>query len=688
MKEIYAWVPWFQSLAQRIAEDGKPLLIELAKTVPWKKDRSEPPLLLNGEENVDPFSFFNYLAGLSKGEGRAENRKRIYPSISRIAGTPDLEPLDRDDAFDFPASPTLNALFDKEGGGRPGLLWSLFRSAVSGVESVDESDFDGALAIRGVGIKKLTQTLFVVNPKGFLPFDDTGPLSLGISTFERPKSIDWSRYQKELGRMRDAFPGCWPYEINLLAYLRQSQEIAIHSQQCYQVSTNVQGSGDLWQDFAENNWVYTSERGNEMGWTGPKPAGHREYPLAEPQRGDVVLVRCGVRQGRGIGIVYRNDYQDALSENSRLHVLWLNKTAAELRGTTTRDGFSKVDVDSKTGRAFRQVQEYAPTFELLDRLGDHSPSVARNRRRVDRTGNENAPSVAELAKELLIDVDQLRTIQRLLDDKRQVILQGPPGTGKTYVAQKLAACFAGTQERVRLVQFHPSYAYEDFVQGLRPALVNGQPGFELRDGPLLDMAERARGEPDARHFLVIDEINRGNLAKVFGELYFLLEYRDREMRLQYSDKPLALPANLYVIGTMNTADRSIALVDLALRRRFHFVEFHPDRPPIEGLLRRWLDGRAPTMSWVADVVDRANRELNDRQAAIGPSYFMKDGLDEEMVGLIWEHNVLPYIEEHLYGEHERVARFRLDVLRREDAGAGTDDGSADGHGAGNGDATS
>ena len=684
MKGIYAWVPWFQSLAQRIARDGQPFLSELAKTVPWKADGSEPPLLKYGAVNIDPFSFFNYLAGLSY---QLKNRARMYPSISQMVGTPDPESIDRDDAFMFPASPTINALFHNEGEGRPELLWSLFRSAASGVEFVDESDFDGALEIHGVKVKKLTQTLFLINPKAFLPFDER-TLSLGISTFDKPENIKWSLYRGELRRFRAAFPGCWPYEINLLAYLRQSQKIAIHNQQCYQVSTNVHGSGDLWDDFAENNWVYTGERGNEMGWTGPKPAGHREYPLAEPQPGDVVLVRYGVGQGRGIGIVYRNDYQDALSDHSRLHVLWLNKTSVKLRGTTTRDGFSKVDVDTQTGRAFRQVPEYGSTFELLDRLGDPPAPIARTSRRVVRTSNENVPSVAELAKELLIDIDHLRTIQRLLDDKRQVILQGPPGTGKTYVAQKLAACLAGAQERVRLVQFHPSYAYEDFVQGFRPSLVNGQPGFELRDGPLLDMAERARVEPDARHFLVIDEINRGNLAKVFGELYFLLEYRDQKMRLQYSDQPFALPANLYVIGTMNTADRSIALVDLALRRRFHFVEFHPDRPPIEGLLGRWLERHAPGMAWVADVVARANRELNDRQAAIGPSYFMKDGLDEEIVRLIWEHNVLPYIEEHLYGEHERLVQFRLDLLRREDAGAGTDDVGDGDQGAGNGDATS
>ncbi len=286
--------------------------------------------------------------------------------------------------------------------------------------------------------------------------------------------------------------------------------------------------------------------------------------------------------------------------------------------------------------------------------------------------------VTELASDLLYDAADLRTIASLLNDKRQVIFQGPPGTGKTYAARKLAHFLAGSDDRVTLVQFHPSYAYEDFVQGYRPALRDGQAGFTLRDGPLVTAAKKARAEPAAPHFLVIDEINRGNLAKVFGELYFLLEYRDEEMALQYAaeeDERFSLPENLYIIGTMNTADRSIALVDLALRRRFHFVEFHPDKPPVEGLLERWLQQEENDMEWLPEIVARANGKLNDRQAAIGPSYFMKRGLDEDKVRLIWEHNVLPYIEEHLYGESDRLAEFELDKLRGEpdadDAEAGT-----------------
>ena len=279
---------------------------------------------------------------------------------------------------------------------------------------------------------------------------------------------------------------------------------------------------------------------------------------------------------------------------------------------------------------------------------------------------DSAPDPLEsLARELMFDVGFLHRIKRLLQDKRQVIFQGPPGTGKTHVAQRLAQCLAGSPDRVRIVQFHPSYAYEDFVQGFRPTLEGDRHGFRLKDGPLLEMAKRARDESNETHVLVIDEINRGNLAKVLGELYFLLEYREADMRLQYSDASFSLPKNLWIIGTMNTADRSIALVDLALRRRFYFVEFYPDKPPVQGLLRRWLGERADAMEWVADAVDRANEKLSDRHAAIGPSYFMRrNGLDEQLVEIIWEHNVLPYIEEQLYGEPGRIEEFDLHRLRR------------------------
>ena len=292
----------------------------------------------------------------------------------------------------------------------------------------------------------------------------------------------------------------------------------------------------------------------------------------------------------------------------------------------------------------------------------------------------------ELADELFLTEpsDFLHEIETLLEDKKQVIFQGPPGTGKTYVAQQLANHLAGSKDRVTLVQFHPSYAYEDFVQGFRPMLEGGQAGFKISDGPLLRAAKRAEDDSNRKHFLIIDEINRGNLAKVFGELYYLLEYRNQAIALQYQrddEDDFSLPDNLYIIGTMNTADRSIALVDLALRRRFYFMDFHPDEEPIRGVLRRWLQAKHPNMEWVANVVERANELLkDDRHAAIGPSYFMNDRLDDELVDRIWKHSVLPYIEERRFGGEQVTEEFDLEKLKGQassDSGPSEDEVSSD-----------
>ena len=269
--------------------------------------------------------------------------------------------------------------------------------------------------------------------------------------------------------------------------------------------------------------------------------------------------------------------------------------------------------------------------------------------------------IASLAEEVFLPVGFLEEIETLLAEKKQVIFQGPPGTGKTFIAQRLTECLATDKNRVTLVQFHPSYAYEDFIEGYRPTLKEGQASFELRKGPLLRAAKSAEDNPDANHFLIIDEINRGNLAKIFGELYFLLEYRDRDIDLLYSDDKFSLPENLYIIGTMNTADRSIALVDSALRRRFYFVEFHPDDKPVKDVLRLWLKKNAPDMDWIADVVDEVNEKLKeDRHAAIGPSYFMQKDLDDAKVNRIWKHSVLPYIEERRFSGETVSDEFDLE----------------------------
>ena len=387
--------------------------------------------------------------------------------------------------------------------------------------------------------------------------------------------------------------------------------------------------------------------------------------------GDLVVLPLKTSRRIALGTVTQDYSYRADEESDWRHVVSVDWQRSDVPRSSVEQDLLRSLNAQLTIYSIKDSDDVRRLHELL--LTGRDPGAPSRHQHQEGDGFE--PDLEDLAEEVLWDVTHLERITRLLRDKRQVIFQGPPGTGKTHVAQKLARLLAGSSKRVRLVQFHPSYAYEDFVQGFRPTLDGDRHGFVLRDGPLLEMARMAEDEPDKTHVLVIDEINRGNLAKVFGELYFLLEYRDVKMRLQYCDDEFSLPDNLWIVGTMNTADRSIALVDLALRRRFHFVEFHPDKAPVEGLLRRWLQAEASGMEWVADVVDRANSKLSDRHAAIGPSYFMRDDLDEETVDLIWEHNVLPYVEEQLYGEHARIGEFDLDKLRL-DADNGPD--SADG----------
>jgi MoxR-like ATPase len=274
-----------------------------------------------------------------------------------------------------------------------------------------------------------------------------------------------------------------------------------------------------------------------------------------------------------------------------------------------------------------------------------------------------AETLAALADSLLFTAADLQKIVRLLADRGQCLFYGPPGTGKTFVARRLATALAGADERVTVVQFHAAYTYEDFVEGFRPRLVRGRAGFDLVEGPLKRTARRAAADPAGRYLLMIDELNRANVAKVFGELYYLLEYRNQTVTLQYSGEPFGLPPNLWIVGTMNTADRSIALVDLALRRRFYFVPFFPDEPPVAGLLERYLERTHPRLTWLAGAVERANRLLPDRHSAVGPSYFLRPDLSEEWIELIWEHAVLPYIAEQLPDDPGALQAFRLDRLR-------------------------
>lgn len=280
--------------------------------------------------------------------------------------------------------------------------------------------------------------------------------------------------------------------------------------------------------------------------------------------------------------------------------------------------------------------------------------------------------LSEAADDLYLDVGFLRQIHSLVARHRQIVLYGPPGTGKTFIAQRLARIVAPEDEQRRLVQFHSSTSYEDFVEGFRPVVHDGQLVYELQSGPLRDLADAATADPNRTYLLIIDEINRANLPKVLGELLFLLEYRQESVRPLYRpDEPFSLPDNLWIIGTMNTADRSVALLDAALRRRFQFVDFSPDirgESPISKVLREWVK-RENQLAILPEVVDalnnRLHRELGGDHLAFGPSYFMRLGITEDDLHDIWRHQVEPLISDLFFGDPQRARKFALDEILSE-----------------------
>ena len=252
-------------------------------------------------------------------------------------------------------------------------------------------------------------------------------------------------------------------------------------------------------------------------------------------------------------------------------------------------------------------------------------------------------------------------IETLLTRRPQVILAGPPGTGKTYVAERVANYLTeGRPEAVQIVQFHPTFSYEDFVEGLRPTAENGQVTFDVVEGKLIKIADYAR-KVDHRVVLVIDEINRANLPSVFGELLYLLEYRDKEIQLLHREK-FSLPNNLFIIGTMNTADRSIRSVDTALRRRFDIF----DCSPRAEVLERYYDRESNISDEVEDLVD-GFKLLNDKLSnhidhhhTVGHSFFMRATYTASDLRRTWHRQILPLIGEYFFDQPGLVEEFALE----------------------------
>ncbi|MBT7190123.1 MAG: AAA domain-containing protein [Calditrichaeota bacterium] len=269
-------------------------------------------------------------------------------------------------------------------------------------------------------------------------------------------------------------------------------------------------------------------------------------------------------------------------------------------------------------------------------------------------------SLVECAQETYLDEELIARWVSAIQRKGQAILYGPPGTGKTYIAEHLAKHLIGGGEGFwEIIQLHPSYAYEDFMQGIRPKTADDGKSlsYPLVPGRFLEFCKEARLR-DGNCVLIIDEINRANLSRVFGELMYLLEYRNREIPLA-GGGTLRIPENVLILGTMNTADRSIALVDHALRRRFSFLELGPKYD----VLRRFYEDKSFDPEGLIKVLENLNHQIGDKHYEIGISFFLVgDGKITDFIEDIWRMEIEPYLEEYFFDQQDKVNNFRWNVI--------------------------
>ena len=789
MQEIYAWVPWFEALAKKIAEGGEAYLIERAKKVDWGRDN---PALINpqyGDENIDPFSFFYFLAqcnGLRK-------RKSVYESIDDIfeIGQKNLLSTINDNRGFIIPTPTFTtlALFHFNRDGDPSLLWEVFRCIVDDNSDVSQSDFRKILKIRGVGVTKLTQCLFLINPKTFMPIDK-GVLKfhdkIDLPSYREAKELVLDKekgeknYQSLLGNFKKTFPKCDFYEINLALYLlsinKVTDDFFSGDRECDKnirafINTNRVNYwlvGASW-DGVDKTDEFVKENRWENGRTGLEETNF-EKDVNQIRPGDKIAIKSTFTQKHNLPF----DYYDGKA---------CSTMKIKCRGTVQKNLRDGQHIEVKWEKNYEERNWYFFTrWKTIHKL---NMGVNHDEQLINFVFHDHE-------QDYNYWLGQYKPNGESYMSALNQIFYGPPGTGKTYrtidaALEILVPEFYqenhGQREELRkryeqlkeegqiaFVTFHQSFGYEEFVEGIRPVM-DGETeaglSYEIKDGVFKSICSRAtspkssaafedaieklkndcsekpitvetstgrskfhiwheedgesffirsvRSDPDKRprvmpvqrirkiygdpiyqnlddfavfrkcrrvhailrhlkkeygldekqhlaerknYVLIIDEINRGNISRIFGELITLIEPSKRlgnaeqtTTTLPYSGESFGVPNNLYIIGTMNTADRSIALLDTALRRRFRFVEMMPDAGELRGKTVAGVN-----ISSLLKSMNNRIEYLYDRDHQIGHSYFMRLESSDDIENLkdVFQHEILPLLQEYFYDDWEKI----------------------------------
>ena len=703
----FDWVDFYKEFAGilRSYKKKRPELIEKIRKIYEITGINLPTLERDNQiVDIDPFTVF----GLFNKKLTDANRLAILQAIASLFDVKMAVPT----AFDsIPVLNPQNATFYYFVGDRADgdidELWELFEAALDYAASPTAENraplskyFDLAIRKKGNGNSKITMGLYWIAPNSFLNLDQRNTWYI----YESGKIP--AELVQTLPAIQAKIPSSKYFDIieKLRAYLQsdasQLKDFKELSFEAWRYSEQVNQEKKLGKAYQEDRtakgaavadegvetthyWIYSPGDGAAIwdecynagimaiGWdeigdlstygskdemkqamkekidpSKPyKNAAHATWQFVHDMKpGDIVFAKKGMHLVVGRGVVesgYQYDPSRQRYKNVR-RVKWTHKGEWNHPGQAVMKTLTDIT-------AYSDYVEKLNAMFTSDIIDDEEPPAMEY----------PAYDAEDFLDEVFMDVTSYETLTALVRNKKNVILQGAPGVGKTFAAKRLAYSMMGVKDpnRVMMVQFHQSYSYEDFIMGFRPS----ESGFELKRGAFYSFCKEAEIDSDNEYFFIIDEINRGNLSKIFGELFMLIESDKRgvELQLLYSDEKFSVPGNVYIIGMMNTADRSLAMLDYALRRRFAFFEM---KPGFEA------DGfRAYRMGLASEKFDRLINCVENLNAAItadeslgegfcvGHSYFcnLKKATDQALSGIV-EYELVPLLKEYWFDEPIKV----------------------------------
>lgn len=666
MDNNFTWIPLYQELAKALLQykDNRAPLVQWIYDdlgqVTGSDERSLVAYLKQKEGtkiiDIDPFSVMGIFNRNVSWEKRTELLTRFKNKFGLTATIP----------TDFNGIPTLDSrrsFFFSWGDDNEKVIrdqWKLFESVVEGGDIADA--FDKVLE-NGMSKYSLTMCLFWICPERFLALDSKNRAYL--SNYGLPKeysTFNYQEYSKLLSQVQEKMDNgiipCSSFtELSFRAWKTptSSSRVWMWNGGEETFSTNILKAGSSAKGLVDFESHSSKESLGDAYRDAVKNADvkipNAYWDFISKVKPDDIVVVFATRKESGSKYhllygwgrftsecIFKKEEENPIQRTVEWHLPHLKEPVVEKK--TKNDLFFHLVEGAKADNIIKLLN-IAPK-------DNHEEFPEKNVKPTEKYPNE------KFLEEVFINEEDFEILKSLLLRKKNLILQGAPGVGKTFAAKRLAYAIMGEKDdkRIEQIQFHQNYSYEDFMMGYKP---NEKGGFDMRTGVFYNFCQRAKDEPNKPYFFIIDEINRGNLSKIFGELLMLIEsdYRDTPIKLSYSDEEFAVPSNLHIIGMMNTADRSLAMIDYALRRRFSFFEMKPgfDSTGFKNNLKKI---GSPQLEKVVNAVVELNNTISTDTSlgygfCIGHSYFCNiEKSNDQLLKNIVEYDIIPMLREYWF----------------------------------------